>query len=131
MTLIELNPAKNPYLVNERLYWQIYCIINTQNVGPFDCELTDGKRKACKNCSCGLADKEESSNNVVSLDLMDDIVDEIVEIDPTPKSSGCGSCTLGDAFRCSTCPYLGMPAFSTGDKIALGGMFAQDDIDEF
>lgn len=97
---------------------------------PDDCELTDGKRKACKNCTCGRAEEEEAeANNVVSLDLMDDIVDEIVEVDPTPKKTGCGSCALGDAFRCSTCPYLGMPAFSAGEKVALGGMFAQDDIE--
>jgi len=97
---------------------------------PDDCELTDGKRKACKNCTCGRAEEEEQeANGVVSLDLMDDIVDEIVEVDPTPKKTGCGSCALGDAFRCSTCPYLGMPAFSAGEKVALGGMFAQDDIE--
>ncbi|KAI9483886.1 MAG: cytokine-induced anti-apoptosis inhibitor 1, Fe-S biogenesis-domain-containing protein [Benjaminiella poitrasii] len=99
---------------------------------PDDCELTDGKRKACKNCTCGRAEEEEmeAQNNVVSLDLMDDFEDEIVEVDPTPKKTdGCGSCALGDAFRCSTCPYLGMPAFSAGEKIALGGMFAQDDIE--
>jgi hypothetical protein len=90
--------------------------------------LTDGKRKACKNCTCGRA--EEEQNQVVSLDLMDTTEDEIVEVDPTPKKTGgCGSCALGDAFRCSTCPYLGMPAFNAGEKITLGGMFAQDDIE--
>ncbi|EIE80255.1 hypothetical protein G6F46_011482 [Rhizopus delemar] len=95
---------------------------------PDDCELTDGKRKACKNCTCGRA--EEEQNQVVSLDLMDTTEDEIVEVDPTPKKTGgCGSCALGDAFRCSTCPYLGMPAFNAGEKITLGGMFAQDDIE--
>ncbi|KAI8972664.1 cytokine-induced anti-apoptosis inhibitor 1, Fe-S biogenesis-domain-containing protein [Pilobolus umbonatus] len=97
---------------------------------PDDCELTDGKRKACKNCTCGRAE-EESKDAVVSLDLMDDIQeDDVIEVDPTAKKTGgCGSCALGDAFRCSTCPYLGMPAFSTGEKITLGGMFGQDDIE--
>jgi hypothetical protein len=100
-------------------------------IGPDDCDLTDGKRKACKNCVCGRADEDDLENNaVVSLDLMDDIEDEIVEVDPTPKATGgCGSCSLGDAFRCSTCPYMGMPAFSTGENVTLGGMFGQDDIE--
>ncbi|KAI9316895.1 cytokine-induced anti-apoptosis inhibitor 1, Fe-S biogenesis-domain-containing protein [Dichotomocladium elegans] len=103
---------------------------------PDDCELTDGRRKACKNCTCGRAEMEDEgeSSNVVSLDLMEDIddspSDDVVDVDPTPKSvGGCGSCALGDAFRCSTCPYLGMPAFNPGEKITLGGMFEKDDID--
>ena len=100
-------------------------------IEPDDCELTDGKRKACKNCTCGRAEEEEAAiDNVVSLDLMDDIEEDVIEVDPTPKKTGgCGSCALGDAFRCSTCPYLGMPAFNTGDKITLGGMFGKDDIE--
>ncbi|KAI9033926.1 cytokine-induced anti-apoptosis inhibitor 1, Fe-S biogenesis-domain-containing protein [Phycomyces nitens] len=94
---------------------------------PDDCELTDGKRKACKNCTCGRAEEEEAQ--VVSLDLEDDMEDEIVEVDPTAKKvGGCGSCALGDAFRCSTCPYLGMPSFTPGQTVTLGGQFGMDDI---
>uniref|UniRef100_A0A6B2E4Z9 Anamorsin homolog n=1 Tax=Phlebotomus kandelakii TaxID=1109342 RepID=A0A6B2E4Z9_9DIPT len=64
---------------------------------------TTGKRKACKDCSCGLAEELNGQQKNTA---------------DAPKSS-CGSCYLGDAFRCASCPYLGMPAFKPGEKIQI------------
>ncbi|XP_046458104.1 anamorsin homolog [Daphnia pulex] len=66
---------------------------------------TTGKRKACKDCSCGLAEELGAG--------------QAVKTTTTSATSSCGSCYLGDAFRCASCPYLGMPAFKPGEKIQL------------
>ena len=72
-----------------------------------NCEPSSGEtkpKKPCANCTCGLADQQASGQEA--------------NIDEAPKAS-CGSCYLGDAFRCASCPYRGMPAFKPGEKVII------------
>merc|ERR1719159_1560451 len=74
--------------------------------GKSDCS---SQPKACANCTCGrkeLEDKEGAEEAKKKLEQ------------GTVRSS-CGSCYLGDAFRCDGCPYRGLPAFKPGSKVEL------------
>ncbi|KAI8607601.1 cytokine-induced anti-apoptosis inhibitor 1, Fe-S biogenesis-domain-containing protein [Chytriomyces sp. MP71] len=89
--------------------------------------VTEGKKKkACKNCSCGLADQLEEEEAAIA----SRIEAEVVVVKPPKKAptSSCGNCFLGDAFRCGSCPYLGMPAFKPGETVTLAGNLLNDDI---
>lgn len=99
--------------------------------GPLGCAPASdgtGKRKPCKNCSCGLKDIDGDSDEdgAVKAALAtngDGVVDTI-----SAAKSGCGSCSLGDAFRCAGCPYLGLPPFKPGEKVALPTSLMTSDI---
>jgi hypothetical protein len=83
--------------------------------GASDCEVgAGGGKKACDNCTCGRADG-----------VVQKLTKEMIE-NPT---SGCGSCSLGDGFRCGGCPYRGLPAFEMGKKIELPADFLLADLE--
>ena len=77
-----------------------------------------GKKRACANCTCGLA--EEEANDATSANK-EKTVDEKIA-----KASSCGGCAKGDAFRCAGCPFLGKPAFEPGQEKMILAM--SDDI---
>lgn len=101
------------------------------------------RKRACKGCTCGLRELEEEEERgatVVQLDpnevnapgtarkeVTETVVGEDgkerhvkrIQVDTRGATSSCGSCFLGDAFRCSSCPFLGMPAFEPGQKVEI------------
>jgi anamorsin len=123
-----------------------------------DCDVKR-TRKACKNCSCGLSELllEEKDDLPASLgggkSMADDqekpAIGAMKTVSTGAVTSSCGSCYLGDAFRCASCPYLGMvlesvgrffpdtdafwpitglPAFEPGQKVEIGAGLMSDDI---
>ncbi|TFK74413.1 DUF689-domain-containing protein [Pluteus cervinus] len=99
------------------------------------------RKKACKNCTCGLAELEEEERKTGMVVVLDGTENGfgtaevgqsekerlVAAAKAAPKAtSSCGSCYLGDAFRCASCPYLGLPAFKPGEKVEID--FRMDDI---
>ncbi|KAF9534929.1 cytokine-induced anti-apoptosis inhibitor 1, Fe-S biogenesis-domain-containing protein [Crepidotus variabilis] len=91
------------------------------------------RKKACKGCSCGLAELEEEERRTADVVIVDGLPNGEAKVvnqgdkerllqaaKNAPKAtSSCGSCFLGDAFRCAGCPYLGLPAFKPGEKVEI------------
>lgn len=101
--LADEGPVKADQLLNED-----EILTDEDKKKPEPCKPTaEGEKKPkkpCANCTCGLADELEKEAK-----------------EKTQSSSGgsCGSCYLGDAFRCASCPYRGMPAFKPGEKVTI------------
>lgn len=64
--------------------------------------------KPCANCTCGLREQYDALKE-----------DERAALETGNTESACGKCYMGDAFRCASCPYRGLPAFEKGDKVKL------------
>ncbi|KAJ1765435.1 electron carrier [Coemansia sp. RSA 1813] len=86
------------------------------------------RRKPCKNCTCGLAEGGDVDESAACAPEDSKPKMPRKPVDVVNVKSSCGSCSLGDAFRCTACPYLGMPAFKPGEKVTLGGSMLHDDL---
>ena len=93
-----------------------------------ECRPRAGKRRrACKDCTCGLAQRLEEEDAAKRADADKGLGSvrldrgDLAEVDFTVKGKvgSCGNCALGDAFRCDGCPYIGLPAFQQGEKVLL------------
>lgn len=99
-----------------------------------ECKPEPGKkRRACKDCTCGLAERIEAQDKArrakadKDLDTLKLKSEDLNELDFTVqgKTGSCGSCSLGDAFRCSDCPYIGLPPFKPGEEVTILNNVAQ------
>mmetsp|Transcript_58859 Transcript_58859/g.137033 ORF Transcript_58859/g.137033 Transcript_58859/m.137033 type:complete len:281 (+) Transcript_58859:88-930(+) len=79
---------------------------NPVGKGKSDCS---SQPKACANCTCGRKELEDKVG----------AEEAKKRLEQGKERSACGSCYLGDAFRCESCPYRGLPAFKPGTKVEL------------
>ncbi|KAF9880931.1 hypothetical protein CkaCkLH20_01973 [Colletotrichum karsti] len=98
---------------------------------PPECAPKAGKRRrACKDCTCGLAERiaaEDAATRAAADAALAAAApvklgaDDLAEVDFTVqgKVGSCGNCALGDAFRCDGCPYIGLPPFKPGEEVRI------------
>lgn len=101
---------------------------------PPECQPKPGqKRRACKDCTCGLAERLEAQDkarrdkadkDLSTLKLKSADLNEL-DFTVQGKTGSCGSCALGDAFRCADCPYIGLPPFKPGEEVKILNNVAQ------
>ncbi|KAK0626293.1 cytokine-induced anti-apoptosis inhibitor 1, Fe-S biogenesis-domain-containing protein [Immersiella caudata] len=95
---------------------------------PPECQPQPGKkRRACKDCTCGLAERLEAEdkarrakadNDINALKLKAaDLNDMELDLTVKGKTGSCNSCYLGDAFRCA--------AFKPGEEVKILNNVAQ------
>lgn len=127
-TLLSDEDLKRPVKIRTSLPILYVLISANSRFKAAECKPKAGKRRrACKDCTCGLAqkldaeDKAKRANADSALTSLMLGADDLAEVDFTVKGKvgSCGNCSLGDAFRCDGCPYIGLPAFKPGEEVRL------------
>jgi hypothetical protein len=93
-------------LVDEDALLKAAPAVEAKGEGKSGCST---KPKACANCSCGRKELEDKLGEEEAKKTLEQ----------GGVRSSCGSCYLGDAYRCAGCPYRGQPAFKPGEKVTL------------
>lgn len=119
-----VSPASSSTIDSESLLTPEDRVRPTPTCAPADASGAIRRKRACKGCTCGLAEfeaEEAARTPVVVLDTSVDNDGGAVRtmskedreklrqaaLNAGKATSSCGSCYLGDAFRCAGCPYLG------------------------
>ncbi|CAI4212217.1 unnamed protein product [Parascedosporium putredinis] len=129
VTLDDLDADDDDDLIDEDTLLTAQDLKRPLNI-PAECLPKAGKRRrACKDCSCGLAerlaaeeaDRQAEADEKLRQQVVKLGVNDLAEVDFTVqgKVGSCGNCSLGDAFRCDGCPYIGLPPFKPGEEVTI------------
>lgn len=126
-TLLDGEDLSRPVIQRTSPNQRPHLLLTSLSLAPSCRPVTGKRRRACKDCTCGLAQRLEAEDAAKRATADQNLAklraDELAEVDFTVqgKVGSCGNCALGDAFRCDGCPYIGLPAFKPGEEVRLVG----------
>lgn len=125
--LLSEDDLKGPIKIRKPSPTRLLLHFHTDRNTATECKPKAKRRRACKDCTCGLAQRLEAEDRATRAKADSALAaiklksEDLAEVDFTVpgKVGSCGNCSLGDAFRCDGCPYIGLPAFKPGEEVRL------------